>query len=135
MKGAAQTMRDPSTKGSSKHEEGRVMERSPEQPESYVLRGGQAGAARLRLINRVKWPTTERLLATAGLRAGMRVLDSLPDLLVPHPGACPGGGTFHDRRSYSGRARLPAFGGALDPRRLRGAGRRGDGDARPNAME
>jgi len=51
------------------------MERSPEQPESYVLRGGQAGAARLRLINRVKWPTTERLLATAGLRAGMRVLD------------------------------------------------------------
>ena len=31
------------------------MERSPEQPEGYVLRGGQAGAARLRLINRVKW--------------------------------------------------------------------------------
>ena len=51
------------------------MERSPEQPEGYVLRGGQAGAARLRLINRVKWPTTERLLRTAGLRAGMRVLD------------------------------------------------------------
>ncbi len=51
------------------------MKRSPEQPESYVLRGGQAGAARLRLINRVKWPSTERLLSTAGLRAGMRVLD------------------------------------------------------------
>ncbi len=51
------------------------MERSPEQPESYVLRGGQAGAERLRLLNRVKWPTTERLLDTAGLRAGMRVLD------------------------------------------------------------
>ncbi len=43
------------------------MERSPEQPESYVLRGGQAGAARLHLINRVKWPTTERLLRAAGL--------------------------------------------------------------------
>ncbi len=51
------------------------MERSPEQPEGYVLRGGQAGAARLRLINRVKWPSTERLLDRAGLRAGMRVLD------------------------------------------------------------
>src|SRR3712207_5178118 len=61
--------------GSKKHEVGKGMERSPEQPESYVLRGGQAGAARLRLINRAKWPTTERLLATAGLRAGMRVLD------------------------------------------------------------
>ena len=122
-------MRDPSTKGNSKHEEGRGMERSPEQPESYVLRGGQAGAARLRLINRVKWPTTERLLVTAGLRAGMRVLDPLPDLLVPRSEACPGGGPFHDRRSYSGCDRLPAFGGALDPRRPRGAGRRGDGDA------
>jgi len=55
--------------------EGTAVKRSPEQPDSYVLRGGQAGAARLRLINRVKWPTTERLLATAGLRAGMRVLD------------------------------------------------------------
>jgi ubiquinone/menaquinone biosynthesis C-methylase UbiE len=55
--------------------EGTDVKRSPEQPESYVLRGGQAGAARLRLINRVKWPTTEHLLSTAGLRAGMRVLD------------------------------------------------------------
>jgi ubiquinone/menaquinone biosynthesis C-methylase UbiE len=55
--------------------EGTDVKRSPEQPDSYVLRGGQAGAARLRLINRVKWPTTERLLGTAGLRAGMRVLD------------------------------------------------------------
>ena len=56
--------------GSKKQEVGKGMERSPEQPESYVLRGGQAGAERLRLINRVKWPTTERLLDTAGLRAG-----------------------------------------------------------------
>ena len=63
------------TRGSKEHEERTDAKRSPEQPESYVLRGGQAGAARLRLINRVKWPTTERLLGTAGLRAGMRVLD------------------------------------------------------------
>ena len=62
-------------KGSEKHEEERGVERSPKQPECYVLRSGQAGAARLRLINRVKWPSTERLLGTAGLRAGMRVLD------------------------------------------------------------
>ena len=32
-----------------------------------MLRGGQAGAAQLHLINRVKWPTTERLLRAAGL--------------------------------------------------------------------
>ena len=51
------------------------MERSPEQPESYVLRGGQAGAERLRLLNRAKWPTTEQLLNQAGVRAGMQVLD------------------------------------------------------------
>lgn len=49
-------------RGSKKHELGKGMERSPEQPESYVLHDGQAGAERLRLINRVKWPTTERLL-------------------------------------------------------------------------
>jgi SAM-dependent methyltransferase len=41
----------------------------------YVLRGGAAGAARLRLLARVKWPTTRALLRRAGLRAGMRVLD------------------------------------------------------------
>lgn len=63
------------TRGSKEYEERTDAKRSPEQPESYVLRGGQAGAARLRLINRVKWPTTEWLLGTAGLRAGMRVLD------------------------------------------------------------
>ena len=63
------------TRGSKEYEERTDAKRSPEQPESYVLRGGQAGAARLRLINRVKWPTTERLLGTAGLRAGMRALD------------------------------------------------------------
>ena len=50
------------------------MERSPE-PERYLLRGGRAGAERLHLLNRVKWPTTEGLLKAAGLQAGMRVLD------------------------------------------------------------
>jgi len=45
------------------------------QSEDYVLRGGRAGADRLRLLNRVKWPTTEPLLRTAGLRAGMSCLD------------------------------------------------------------
>jgi ubiquinone/menaquinone biosynthesis C-methylase UbiE len=35
----------------------------------------QAGAERLRILNRAKWPTTLRLLSAAGLRAGMRVLD------------------------------------------------------------
>ena len=68
-------MSNDSTRGSKEYKERTDARRSPEQPESYVLRGGQAGAARLRLINRVKWPTTERLLGTAGLRAGMRVLD------------------------------------------------------------
>ena len=43
--------------------------------EGYVLRGGRAGAERLRLLNRVKWPTTEPLLEAAGLRSGMRCLD------------------------------------------------------------
>jgi 2-polyprenyl-3-methyl-5-hydroxy-6-metoxy-1,4-benzoquinol methylase len=43
--------------------------------EGYVLRGGRAGAERLRLLNRVKWPTTEPLLRVAGLRAGMSCLD------------------------------------------------------------
>jgi ubiquinone/menaquinone biosynthesis C-methylase UbiE len=50
------------------------MERSSE-PEGYLLRGGRAGAQRLHLLNRVKWPTTEQLLGAAGLRAGMSCLD------------------------------------------------------------
>jgi SAM-dependent methyltransferase len=45
------------------------------QSEDYVLRGGRAGAERLRVLNRVKWPTTEPLLRVAGLRAGMSCLD------------------------------------------------------------
>ena len=47
----------------------------PPQPEGYVLRGGRAGAERLHLLNRSKWPTTEQLLGSVGLRAGMRCLD------------------------------------------------------------
>jgi ubiquinone/menaquinone biosynthesis C-methylase UbiE len=43
--------------------------------EGYVLRGGRAGAERLDLLNRVKWPTTEPLLRAAGLRTGMSCLD------------------------------------------------------------
>jgi SAM-dependent methyltransferase len=54
--------------------EGRGMGRFSE-PEGYVLRGGRAGAERLRLLNRVKWPTTEPLLGESGLRAGMSCLD------------------------------------------------------------
>jgi 2-polyprenyl-3-methyl-5-hydroxy-6-metoxy-1,4-benzoquinol methylase len=54
--------------------EGSGMGRFSE-PEGYVLRGGRAGAERLRLLNRVKWPTTEPLLRAAGLRAGMGCLD------------------------------------------------------------
>src|SRR5918994_7825423 len=50
--------------------EGMGMGRSS-RSEGYVLRGGRAGAERLHLLNRVKWPTTEPLLRVAGLRAGM----------------------------------------------------------------
>ena len=72
VKEAAHTMSNALRKESKMERE---MEPSPEQPESYLLRGGQAGAARSRLIDWVKWPTTELLLNTAGLRTGMRVLD------------------------------------------------------------
>jgi SAM-dependent methyltransferase len=41
----------------------------------YVLRGGDDGARRLRLLAEVKWPTTKALLERAGLRRGMRCLD------------------------------------------------------------
>ncbi len=54
--------------------EGMGMGRSS-RSEDYVLRGGRAGAERLRLLNRVKWPTTEPLLRAAGLRTGMSCLD------------------------------------------------------------
>src|SRR5262249_43308467 len=43
--------------------------------DTYVLRGGQKGAERLRLLARVKWPTTKTLLRRFGLRPGMHCLD------------------------------------------------------------
>jgi ubiquinone/menaquinone biosynthesis C-methylase UbiE len=43
--------------------------------DTYVLRGGEKGAERLRLLARVKWPTTKTLLRRVGLRPGMRCLD------------------------------------------------------------
>lgn len=42
---------------------------------NYVLQGGDKGAARLRILGRVMWPTTRRLLKQAGLKSGMRCLD------------------------------------------------------------
>jgi SAM-dependent methyltransferase len=42
----------------------------------YVLRGGRAGAERLRLLSRVTWPTTESVLRAAGLCQGLRCLDA-----------------------------------------------------------
>ena len=96
------------------------MKRSPEQPESYVLRGGQAGAARLRLINRVKWPSTERLLATAGLRAGMRVLDL----------GCGGGAVTLKMAALVG-AEGEVVGIDLDPSILRLAQQEADGSKLP----
>jgi SAM-dependent methyltransferase len=41
----------------------------------YVIRGGEPGKARMRLIAAVLEPTTEALLAEAGLAAGMHCLD------------------------------------------------------------
>lgn len=43
--------------------------------QKYVFRRGREAARRLRLLARLKWPTTRWLLARAGLRPGMRVLD------------------------------------------------------------
>lgn len=43
--------------------------------QNYVLAGGRKGADRLRLLARVKWPTTKTLLRRLGLQAGMRCLD------------------------------------------------------------
>lgn len=43
--------------------------------DSYLLARGTAGADRLRLLDRVTWPTTRALLRLAGLRRGLRCLD------------------------------------------------------------
>jgi ubiquinone/menaquinone biosynthesis C-methylase UbiE len=41
----------------------------------YVLRGGEQGAERLRLLAAVTWPTTQALLLRVGLRQGLHCLD------------------------------------------------------------
>ena len=55
------------------------MTRTPDERDetsSYILRGGDDGAARLRILGEATRPTTLRLLERAGLAAGMRVLDA-----------------------------------------------------------
>ena len=42
---------------------------------SYVIRGGEQGTSRMRVVARAMWPTTESLLLAAGLTPGMRCLD------------------------------------------------------------
>ncbi len=113
-------MRNASRKGSEKHEEVIAVDRSPEQPESYVLRGGQAGAARLRIISRAKWPTTEQVLGTAGLRVGMRVLDA----------GC-GGGAVALRMGALVATEGEVVGVDLDPSILRLAQREAEGSNLP----
>lgn len=44
-------------------------------PKHYVIRGGAAGAERLRVLARAKWPTTKALFDRIGLKRGMRCLD------------------------------------------------------------
>jgi SAM-dependent methyltransferase len=46
-----------------------------ESVKGYVLRGGDAGARRLALLARVKWPTTRDLLRKAGMAKGAHCLD------------------------------------------------------------
>jgi SAM-dependent methyltransferase len=42
---------------------------------SYVIRGGEQGKARLRIISAALWPTTLNLLNSAGIKTGMACLD------------------------------------------------------------
>ncbi len=42
---------------------------------SYVIRGGEEGKARLRIISQALWPSTLDLLTRAGIRPGMACLD------------------------------------------------------------
>jgi len=48
---------------------------TPPDQTDYVLRGGDHGAERLRLLASVKWPTTKPLLDRAGMRPGLHCLD------------------------------------------------------------
>ncbi len=43
--------------------------------ERYIIRGGQPGAERLKILARATWPATQQFLKRAGLREGMRCLD------------------------------------------------------------
>ncbi|MGV3724175.1 MAG: SAM-dependent methyltransferase, partial [Actinomycetota bacterium] len=47
----------------------------PASEDRYVLRRGDEGAHRLRVVNGVHGPDSERFLLAAGLRPGMRVAD------------------------------------------------------------
>ncbi len=51
------------------------MANQPSKNEEYVLLGGEQAAKRLKLLARVKWPTTKTLLRRVGVRKGMRCLD------------------------------------------------------------
>ena len=42
---------------------------------SYIHRGGDAGAERLKVLTNATWPNTRAFLLRAGLKPGMRVLD------------------------------------------------------------
>jgi ubiquinone/menaquinone biosynthesis C-methylase UbiE len=48
---------------------------SQDQAKNYVLRGGEKGGERLRLLARAVWPTTKNFLRRLGLRPGMQCLD------------------------------------------------------------
>jgi ubiquinone/menaquinone biosynthesis C-methylase UbiE len=47
----------------------------PPSNDDYVLLCGDQAAKRLRLLARVKWPTTKTLLRRVGIKSGMRCLD------------------------------------------------------------
>jgi SAM-dependent methyltransferase len=49
---------------------------SQHEADHYVLRGGEKGAERLRLLARVMWPTTKTLFREIGVRPGMNCLDA-----------------------------------------------------------
>jgi SAM-dependent methyltransferase len=51
------------------------MEQSAAARSEYVIRGGHEGRRRLELLSRVMWPSTYRLLKSAGARKGMTILD------------------------------------------------------------
>lgn len=43
--------------------------------ERYAIRGGESGYRRLQILSRERWPQTAAVLARAGLKAGMKVVD------------------------------------------------------------